>query len=266
MRKRLWEILTARKHGDMTAEVVNVAIILLILVNVVGFVLQTVKRIDQEYGRQLYWLEVISVLIFTVEYGCRVACCPEDSRYRGLKGRIRFVFTPMVLVDLLAILPFYMPFTGIDLRVIRILRVFRIFRIFKFGRYYSSLNLIKNVFQDRKEELIMTSAMMFAMLLIASSLVYYAENEAQPQVFSSIPASMWWCVITLTTVGYGDMVPVTAAGKILGGLSAVFGVGMFALPISILGAGFIEEIQKHKRKISDPTEVCPHCGKPFHHE
>jgi voltage-gated potassium channel len=166
----------------------------------------------------------------------------------------------MAIIDLVAILPFYLPLVGIDLRSLRVLRLLRILRIAKVGRYYSSLNLIKHVFQAKKEELVLTSAMMGLLLVVSSSLLYYCESAVQPDAFSSIPATMWWAVATLTTVGYGDMYPVTLLGRLLAGTIAILGIGMFALPTGILGAGFVEAIQKQKKEL---VQRCPHCGKEF---
>jgi len=162
----------------------------------------------------------------------------------------------MAVVDLLAILPFYLPFLGFDLRVIRVMRLLRILRVAKVGRYYSSLGLIRAVFRDKKEELVLTSFLMAMLLIISASVMYYCENAEQPEAFSSIPASIWWAVATLTTVGYGDIYPVTTVGKACASVIAVLGIGMFALPTGILGAGFVEQIQKKRR----PPRKCPHCG------
>ena len=153
--------------------------------------------------------------------------------------------------------PFYLPFCGVDLRTLRVLRLLRVIRVAKVGRYYSSLHLIRHGFLAKKEELILTSALMAFLLVISSSVLYYCENAVQPEVFSSIPATMWWSVATLTTVGYGDMYPVTLIGKFCASIIAVLGIGMFALPTGILGAGFVEAIQRHK----EPRQICPHCGK-----
>ena len=191
------------------------------------------------------------------EYG-RVFMIPKFRR--PFAGRLRFALQPMLLIDLIAVLPFYLPFLGIDLRSIRVFRLLRIFRVAKIGRYYSSIELIKNVLKSKKEELILTSAIMAFMLIISSSVLFYCENSHQPENFSSIPATMWWSVATLTTVGYGDMLPVTPMGKLLASLIAILGIGMFALPTGILGAGFVEEIQKKKKE----SKKCPHCGKEIH--
>jgi voltage-gated potassium channel len=147
-------------------------------------------------------------------------------------------------------------FLGMDLRVVRIVRLLRIARIAKLGRYVSALGLMGRVVKTRKEELVVTSVLMLFMLVIAASLMYHAENVVQPDNFPSIISTMWWAVATLTTVGYGDVYPVTAAGRFLASLVAILGIGFFALPISILGSGFVEELQKHDSHI-----YCPHCGK-----
>ncbi|MFA6714831.1 MAG: ion transporter [Victivallaceae bacterium] len=258
LRKRVWEILRATHRDDSLSKSVNLFIIILVVVNIIAFVLQTVDSIDRKYGSQLYVFEVFSVIIFTIEYIARLLTCSTELRFRGFRGLVRFMRTPMAVIDLLAILPFYMPFLGIDLRIVRIFRIFRVFRIFKIGRYYSSLQMIRNVFSRKKEELVMTSIIMLVMLLLSATFLYYAERDIQPDKFSSIPEAMWWAVITLTTVGYGDVVPITVWGKTCCAVIAILGVGFFALPISIVGSGFVEEIAASKQ-----SKKCPHCGKEF---
>jgi voltage-gated potassium channel len=166
----------------------------------------------------------------------------------------------MALIDLVAILPFYLPFARMDLRSMRVVRVMRIFRLAKLGRYSESLQTLQRVFKAKKEQLADTVFILLVLLVMASSLMYFAENHVQPDKFSSIPAAMWWAVSTLTTVGYGDVYPFTTAGKIIASVIAVLGIGMFALPTGILGAGFVEEREQRKRHLR-----CPHCGKEFDH-
>ena len=164
----------------------------------------------------------------------------------------------MALVDLAAILPFYLPlFIKLDLRFVRALRLLRLFRIFKMGRYSSALQMLGRVVRAKKEEIFITALVLIMLLVVASGLMYYIEKDAQPKQFSSIPSAMWWGVATLTTVGYGDVYPVTAAGKILSAVIAILGIGLFALPTGILASGFIEEL--HKKETG--KIICPHCGK-----
>lgn len=257
IKKRIWEIIEVAKNGDTASRIFDVFILSLIFLNVLVVIIGTIKDIQINYGTALHYFEIFSVIVFTIEYILRIWSCVIDDKYlNSIKGRLKFARQPLPVIDLLAILPFYVPLIGIDLRFIRIFRLLRIFRIAKIGRYYSKLQLIKNVFKSKKEELVLTSVIMIILLVISASLMYYCENTVQPKVFTSIPATMWWSVATLTTVGYGDVYPVTTLGKFLASIIAILGIGMFALPTGILGAGFVEEIQKRKE-----TNVCPHCGK-----
>ena len=221
-------------------------------------IIGTVKSINIKYSRFLNNFEFFSIIIFTVEYVLRVWACVSDKKYsNNIKGRLKFISQPIVIIDLFAFLPFYLPFLGLDLRFIRILRVLRIFRIFKIGRYYQSLNIIKRVIISKKEELVLLLIVMLFLIITSSSIIYYCENAAQPENFPDIPSAMWWAAITITTVGYGDVYPITTLGKIMTTFISILGISMFALPTAVLGAGFIEEINKKKQKI----QTCPHCGK-----
>jgi len=258
LRRRTWEIVEAAKPGDTASRVFDVLILTLIFLNVIAVILGSIQSIQERWSAFLDAFETVSVLVFTIEYLSRLWSCTADPRFIGsIRGRLRFAVKAMAIIDLLAILPFYLPFLGIDLRSLRVLRLLRILRVAKVGRYYSSLNLIKHVFHAKKEELVLASAMMGLLLVVSSSLLYYCENAVQPNAFSSIPATMWWAVATLTTVGYGDMYPITLLGRFLASIIAILGIGMFALPTGILGAGFVEAIQKQKGQ----TQKCPHCGK-----
>jgi len=257
LRKRAWEIVEVAQPGDRASRVFDIFIIVLIFLNVLATIVGTVPSIEAGARGFLEWFELLSVAVFSIEYLVRLWACTTEPRFASpIAGRIRFALGGMALIDLVAILPFYLPFIGWDLRSLRALRLFRIVRVAKVGRYYSSLQLIKRVLRAKREELLLTTTLMTLLLVMASSVLYYCENPSQPEVFSSIPASMWWAITTLTTVGYGDMYPVTALGKLFASVIAVLGVGMFALPTGILGAGFMEEVQRVKQ----PLENCPHCG------
>lgn len=258
LRQRVWEILDVAKPGDLYSRVFNVFILILIFLNVLAVIIGTVKPIQERYELAFHWFEVFSITVFSIEYIVRVWSCVSRKEYSNpVVGRLRFMAKPMSIIDLFAVLPFYMAFVPFDLRFIRALRLFRLFRIAKLGRYSSSVRLFGRVFRNKKEELIITIMVMLLLVVLASSSMYYAENEAQPDKFPDIPATMWWSVVTLTTVGYGDIYPITPLGKFLGMIIAILGIGMFALPTGILGASFVEEIQKQKSK----RAVCPHCGK-----
>lgn len=230
----------------------------LITLNVIAVVLETVHDVYVTYGTLLQNFEVFSVCVFSVEYVLRLWTCTCDPRYRHpLFGRLRYAVSAGALIDLLAILPFFVPGKkSIDLRFIRILRLARFMRIFKLGRYFAATRVILNVLRNKAAELGMCLMVLGLLIVVASSAMYFVENEAQPDKFPSIPGAMWWCVITLTTVGYGDVFPVTIAGKLLTAVLAVLGIGLFALPTGILASGFAEEL--HSRKHC--KKACPHCG------
>jgi voltage-gated potassium channel len=165
----------------------------------------------------------------------------------------------MALIDLVAFIPAFIPlFIATDLRVIRALRILRIFRLLKMQRYVQSLDTLDDVLRSKKEELIITTTMIAIMLILAGSFMYLVENEAQPDKFPDIPTSLWWGIATLTTVGYGDVFPITPLGRLLGGMIAFLGIGIFAIPTGILANGFAEQI---KKKGNENCTECPHCGK-----
>ena len=265
LKRRVYEIVECppREADGRTAfDYFDFFIVALIIANVLAVMLETVEQVAAPYDRLFRGFEVFSVVVFTVEYLLRLWACTADPRYSGaLRGRLRFVLSPMALIDLLAILPFYVEFAALDLRFVRSLRLFRLFRVFKLARYSASMRTLVRVIESKKEELLVTLFVVIVMLVFASSAMYYAEHDAQPDKFDSIPSSLWWGVATLTTVGYGDVFPITPLGKLLGGLIAVLGVGIFALPTGILASGFSEELQKRRRR---ETLLCPHCGRDIH--
>ncbi len=250
IKRRIFETLEKGEGDDLLSKRFDIFIMTLILLNVAAVILETVDSVHDQYEIYFEYFEYISVFVFTIEYLGRLWTCTYFEKYRHpVWGRIKFIFSFMAIVDLLAIMPFYLPlFFSIDGRILRVLRLFRIVRIFKMGRYSTAFNMIVTVVTKRKEELLVTLTIVFVMLILASSLMYYVENEAQPEVFRSIPETMWWGVATLTTVGYGDVYPITGLGKVLGAFIAILGVGIFALPAGIIASGFEAEISKRMRE------------------
>jgi len=239
-------------------------IYVLIVLNVLSVVLVSFKEIRSIYSIAFTVFEIFSVAIFTLEYLARL--WTSDLLFdkgSSLSRRLRFAFSWYGLIDLLAILPFFLPLVvKFDLRVLRIIRLFRLLRIFKLGRLSSSMKNIKSVLNETKAELGVTLFVAFILLTLSSTLMYYFENEAQPEVFSNIGQSMWWAVATLTTVGYGDIYPITGIGKFLGAIIALIGIGFVALPTGIISSAFIEKVQNEKKmKVSSTSCECPHCGK-----
>jgi voltage-gated potassium channel len=257
-RRRLYLILQPAQDRDRASRAFDVFILSLIALNVLSIILESVRDLRDSWGVWFDGFEVLSVIVFTAEYLLRLWTSVEDPRYAqpGL-GRLRAAMSPLLLIDLLAIVPFYLPFVSVDLRFLRSLRLFRVFRVAKVARYSKALQTIGRVIRSRRSELAVAGFAMFLLMVLSSTLMYYVENDAQPEAFSSVPQAMWWAVATMTTVGYGDVYPVTPLGKVLGAFIAVLGIGMFAVPTGILGAGFTEEMRRHHA----PVARCPHCGK-----
>lgn len=258
-RSRVYALLHPVYSGSRAGRVVEIGLMMLIIVNIFALILESVAELNARYGGLFLMIEVVSIAIFTVEYILRVWSSPENPKFsKPVTGRIKYMLSTTAMIDLFAILPFYLAFFPIDMRFIRIVRLFRLFRLLKIARYLKALNLIQDVLRERKEQIYLSIMFIGFLLIIVSTLMFYVENEAQPDVFSSIPASMWWGIETLTTVGYGDMLPMTAYGRVLGGMISVLGIGLFALPAGILSSGLTEHLQKKERK--HKTKKCPHCG------
>ncbi len=243
-------------EGNGAALRFNYFMTTLILLNVVAVILETVQNIHAMYLFLFSVIDIVSIAIFTVEYFIRIWICTLNPAYsHPVTGRLRYMVSGYALIDLLAFLPFYIPFLiPIDLRFLRILRLFRLIRVLKLGRYSEAMKTFQVVIEKSKEKLILALSILFIVLVLASSMMYYAEHDAQPEKFASIPAAMWWAIVTLATVGYGDIYPITPLGKVIGGIVVVTGIAIFALPAAILSAGFIEEVQDKK------VVICPACG------
>lgn len=257
----VWRVVEPDRLGDVHSRLFDIVIILLILLNVAAVILESVYWIRVRWGVGLRLFEHLSVAVFTVEYLLRIWSVTADPRYRApVAGRLRFAVRPLPLIDLLAILPHYLSLFGVDLRILRALRVIRLLRIAKLARYYEAFRLISRVIRLQKEKLVLTMSVLSVLLIISSALMYAVEGSAQPESFPDIPTTMWWSIVTLTTVGYGDVYPITGAGRLLAAVISVFGIGMVALPAGIIGSGFVEEMAHGSEA---EVRCCPHCGKPI---
>lgn len=263
IKKRIFEIIEVAKEGDIASKIFDIFIISLIIFNILFLLLSTVEQINIRFHIFFYYFELISVIVFTIEYILRIWTCDFIKGYeKGIFGKIKFMFSPMLLLDLFAFLPFYIPYLiKIDLRFFRVFRLLRIFRIFKLGRYSVALKTIGNVIKSKKEELIISIFVLLILLIFASCLMYYIENLVQPDKFKTVFDAMWWAIATLTTVGYGDIYPITPLGRILGSFIALLGIGFFALPTGIIASGFAEEIKR--KDLKNKIVKCPHCGNEF---
>jgi voltage-gated potassium channel len=258
LQRRTQDLLELNSGGRL-GRVIDLGIMSLIVLSVAGVIMGTVDWFRTSYQSLLFGLEMVSVGVFTVEYVGRVWSAPAAKDFdRPVVGRLRYMLQPYLIIDLLAILPFYLGAVLLDLRFLRALRLFRFFRILKLARYSNTMQQFGHVIRDKKEDFVITFAATGILLVVASSLMFFVEHEAQPDAFASIPAAMWWGVVTLTTVGYGGVTPVTALGRVLNALIAMLGIGLFALPASILASGFIEDetdVDSHSE-----YDYCPHCG------
>jgi voltage-gated potassium channel len=267
LRSVTWEILdTPDEDGRyvQASTIANLSIFGLIVLNVLATIAGTVGTIQAQYGAALRAFEVLSVVVFTVEYLLRIWACVEDTSYSGsIEGRIEFAKTLPALIDLIAVLPFYLSL-GLDLRFVRVLRLLRVFRLAKAARYFPALRLFGRVFREKREEIVVSLSFLAILLVMTSSLIYYVERGAQPDTFGSIPEALWWSVVTVTTVGYGDAYPVTPFGQVLGGMVALLGTGIGAIPAGLLASGF-NEVLEDEEEADDAIQYCPHCGSEIGH-
>ena len=255
VKRRVYEILEVAGSGDLASRICDIFIVGLICVTILALILGSVQGIQDAAPRTFAIFEMVSVGIFTLEYVLRVWSCTEDPRYsRPILGRVKFVLSPIQLMDLLAILPFFLAIAGLDLRALRAARLLA--RAARLSRYFTGLHTLGSVLQAKRYELFTVMMVLGVMLVLAASLMHSVEHRAGTQGFDSIPAAMWWTIVTLTTVGYGDVYPATSAGRLLAGFIAILGIGLFALPAGILGSGFLEEVQRRQ----SAATVCPHCG------
>lgn len=261
LKHRIYDLIRDDDENDLASNIFDGTIIVLIIINVILVVLDTFDM-SSKVKAVSNIIEIVSVILFTIEYLLRIWTAdliyPEMSH---LKSRIKYIFSFMALIDLFAILPFYIPFViKIDLRVLRTLRIIRLLRLFKVNRYTTALSTIADVFKRKAAQLLSSLIVVGLLMIISSVLVYNFEHDAQPEAFANAFSGLWWAMATLTTVGYGDIYPVTAAGKIFSALIAILGIGIVAVPTGIISAGFVEHLGENKKAAED-KHFCPYCGK-----
>lgn len=252
LKYRLYEVLESSNPDDLLSRVDDWGVTLLVILDVGAFILETSATTSLNFNIFLIDIEVISVTCFTILYILQLWSCTADEKFNHpLWGRIQYALSPLGIIDLLAILPFYLLMLFPDVRVVESTDLLRLLRLLKLIRYSEGLQTILRVIKAKKNELIMTFVTVLILLIFASSVMFFAERGAQPEAFPSIPAAMWWGVVTLTTVGYGDIYPVTVIGKLFGAILAFIGIGLFALPAGIIASGFSTEVQKRKEQESN---------------
>lgn len=247
IRDRIFQLLEKAQPGDTASLVVDRGLAFLIVANVIAVTLETVDEIYQAYAPAFTLFEIISVIIFTIEYLLRiwVSASNHTSRFDApFRRRLSYMLSPSGMIDLLAILPAFLPFfTSVDLRWLRILRLLRMFKI---SHYSSALEDFFSAIYHERTAFAGALYLFCVTLFLSSALMYLVEHSAQPEVFSSIPETLWWSLITLTTVGYGDVAPITAIGKLIGGITAFMGVCVVALMTGIVASAFSSQVSRRQ--------------------
>jgi voltage-gated potassium channel len=251
-------LLEPGEAGNRASRFVDKVLIVLILLNVLAVILETVPSIHDGIPHVFATIELVSVTIFGAEYLARVWTCKAHHKYSGPWGRLRYMVSPLALIDLISILPFFMgAFWGVDLRFLRLLRLLR---ILKLTRYSSALTMLLDVIREEADSFLAGIFILFVLLIIAASGAYLAEHQVQPDKFGSIPAAMWWAMATLTTVGYGDVTPITPMGRLFGSIIAVVGIGMAALPAGILASGMADRLRRTRETLKAQFRIALQDG------
>lgn len=244
-RHRIHLILEAGRSSGRLGLLFEIFLIVLIVANALAVSFDSIPRFAAAYGRLFQWFEIVSVAIFTVEYALRVWTAPEDPRYAGrpFADRVRYMAQPYMIIDLVAIAPAYIalfvPFADL-----RILRLFRLFRLLKIARYSPAVSTLIHVLSLERRALFGTLLLLLCLTCLCAETMYILEGQVQPRAYGDLPSCMYWAIITLTTVGYGDVTPITGAGRLLAGITAVMGLGVFALPVGIIASAFVTEIHR----------------------
>lgn len=248
LRKFFYNNLHNHNYETTVSRCINYFLVVLIVGNVAAVLLETVNDLYTGYHVWFDYFEVISIAIFSIEYLLRLwSVADRDTTQSAWKIRLNWMKSGEAIIDLMAILPAYLNFfVRIDLRMLRILRLLR---LLKLTRYFISLQILLCVIKREKGSFQAVIFILIIMIIMTASGIYVVENKAQPEAFSSIPKSMWWAVVTLTTVGYGDVTPVTSLGKLLGALITILGVGIAALPAGILASGLANELNQRNQRL-----------------
>lgn len=255
IKKRVFEIISKAEDGDRASQIFDWFIMALIALSILSIILESFESINLRYRTVFQVFEIITVVVFTIEYLLRIWTAdmlfPEAKR-----PKIKYIFSFMAIIDLLAILPFYLPFFSADLRFLRMMRLFRLFRllrVFKLGRYFEALQIIMKVIRTSGPQLVMSVVICFFVMLFSAIIMYTVENPVQPDQFPNVIAALWWALCTLTTVGYGDVYPITSIGRFFASVISLVGIGIIAIPTGIIAAGFNQVISKDQIPES-PTE------------
>ncbi|PKI17627.1 ion transporter [Colwellia sp. 12G3] len=255
-RAKAYQLLEGHSGISMVAKSINIFLIILIITNVIAAIFESESNYHEQYLIEFAVFEFISLTIFCIEYFFRFWCCVEAKEYAHLshsKARVKYVFSPIALIDLIAILPFIIAmFFSVDLRSLRLIRVLR---LLKLTHYFKGFNIFISVIAKELKSITAAMMVMIFLIVIAASLMHAIEGKIQPETFGSILRSLWWSVVTMTTVGYGDVVPITPIGKVIATVIMLIGVGLVALPAGMLAARFGEELRERKDNLDSKIKV-----------
>ena len=255
LQKRIFQIVEVGYTADIVSRIYDYAGVAAIIINLMVSVMYTFAPLKERYGNALLVIEHVTVLFFALDYLLRIISA--GGRFRHLSNSraiLKYVFSPEGIIDLLSFLPYYLPFFfpggAVAFRMFRIVRILRLFRL---NAYYDSLNVITSIIKSKGQQLLSSMFIIFVLMLASSLCMYSVEHEAQPDVFENAFSGIWWAASALLTVGYGDIYPITYAGRVLGTIIAFLGVGVVAVPTGIISAGFVEQYTMLKHA-NDETE------------
>ena len=252
-KERLLEILDKSRPEDKVSFYAEIGLSSLILMNLLAVSLESVPSLSEKYFRSFLYFEIFSVIIFGAEYIARIWASSEkkDTRHSsGFRRRLSYIFSFTGIIDFLAIVPSILAIfiTSVDLRWLRVLRLLRLLKI---SHYSTALEDLWSAIRHERSSFVAALYLFGIALFFSSAMMYVAENTAQPDKFRSIPETMWWSLITLTTVGYGDVYPITNLGKFFGSISIILGIGTVALPAGIMASAFTEFTRRNQKKYED---------------
>lgn len=251
IRARLYLYLSPGAWPGQGMSPVNLVVSALILIGSAAAILHTEQTLRDRFESWFFVTELVLFVCFSVEYAARVYAAGEDERYRGFAGRLKYCVSFWAIIDLLALLPFLVTIGVSNTFALRLTRLLRLLRLARLGRFSNAIDAVIEAVSVRRYELIL-SLMAAGFLLIASaSVLYLVEADNQPEAFGSIPRALWWSIATLTTVGYGDVTPITALGKICAGLTAIAGIGLIAMPTGVLAAAFSDAFQRRQDELAE---------------
>jgi len=253
-------ILFEKPDTNRISFIINSVIYILIFISILNLMLSSVAEIQSSYGNIIALVRNTIMPIFVLEYIIRFYASGSLVKYKGFVGKLKYAMTPYAIIDLVSILPYILLSTGFNSSFIRSLRLLRIFRLFRVKKYANFAQIMKDIIANIKEELLVLLFYTFILLVILSFAIFEVEHDAQPEIFTNIFQTMWWAVATLTTVGYGDMYPITAWGKIITSIISIVGIAFVAIPGGMFASEFMSKINERKEKELDDKTLCPNCN------